>query len=198
MGSSINGRVIWLLKQAHSGPPLLWLKEGSAPKNRWNAFSVILCLPLPCHWHLGDAFFAKQGFLYSQSLLLWVRPAGFGDFLILLAEWKSDILTWQTLFFLLLLFPLVMGSYVISLLSQWLMFNFCAINFSLFLTILSTVFFKQVFSNVKRKDNKLKINIHLLPENYTHKEWRIWGIIQQGCPNCCYWGFSEMKAQIMD
>lgn len=59
-------------------------------------------------------------------------------------------------FFISFFSPSWWNSCVISLLSQWLMFNFCAVNFSLFLTILSIVFFKPVFSNVKRKANKDK------------------------------------------
>lgn len=143
LGSSINGPVAWLLKQPHSATPLLQLKEGSVPKNRWNMFSVTLCLPLPCHWHLRGAFFAKQGFLYLQMLLLWVRFPGFGDCLILPAGngtyWVAN--TFFYYFFSLLWW----NSHVISLLSQWLMPNFCAINFSLSSAFISDNFIHSIF-----------------------------------------------------
>lgn len=144
LGSSNNGPAAWLLKQAHSAAPLLWPKEGGAPENTWNTSSVTLCLPLPCHWHLGGAFFAKQGFLYLQRLLLCVRSAVFEDCLILPAEWKWDVLSGKH-FFYFLFFPLWWNSHVISLLSQWLMLNFYAINFSLSSAFISDNFIHCIF-----------------------------------------------------
>lgn len=144
LGSNVNGPVAWLWKRAPSATPLLWLKEGDVPENRWNMFSVTRCLPLPCHWHLGDAFFAKQGFLYLQRLLLWVRFAGFEDCLMLPAEWKWGILTGKH-FFKFYFFHLWWNSHVISLLSQWLMLNFYAINFSLSSAFISDGFIHSIF-----------------------------------------------------
>lgn len=144
LGSSNNGPpAAWLLKQAHSHH--CYDLKNVAPLRTDGIHLQSSCVS-PCHatGHLGGAFFAKQGFLYLQRLLLWVRPVGFGDCLILPVEWKWDVLSGKH-FFYFLFFPLWWNSHVISLLSQWLMLHFYAINFSLSSAFISDNFIHCIF-----------------------------------------------------